>query len=236
MSLTLASMLLLAQNCAPAVAPETLISVAHVESRFDPLTIGVNGRAPRALHPASREAAIEAANRLIAAGGNVDLGLAQINSRNLGWLGLTVADAFDPCRNLAAAAKVLVANYSGTSQTSPGEQAALKAAISMYNTGDRSRGFRNGYVQKVSRAAAYIVPALAPEADVGEPAASPSSDAPEAARPVTLTAAEPEPPSWDVFARSQTREVLVFKASAAKAASPRPLPSSRKTPGARHDR
>jgi type IV secretion system protein VirB1 len=234
MSLTLASMLLLAQNCAPTVAPETLISVAHVESRFDLLTIGVNGRTPRALHPATREAAIAAASRLITAGANIDLGLAQINSKNLGWLGLTVADAFDPCRNLAAAAKVLVANYTGTSQTSPGEQAALRAAISMYNTGDRSRGFRNGYVQKVSRAAAYIVPALTPESGHQEPPLALSAPTPEAAPPVMLTAAEPAPPSWDVFASSESRDVLVFKTSA-KAAAPRPLPSTRKAPGARHD-
>jgi type IV secretion system protein VirB1 len=235
MSLTLASMLLLAQNCAPAVAPETLISVAHVESRFDPLTIGVNGRAPRALHPASRQAAIDQASRLIAAGANVDLGLAQINSKNLGWLGLSIADAFDPCRNLAAAAKVLVANYAGVAQTAAGEQAALKAAISMYNTGDRSRGFRNGYVQKVSRAASYIVPALEPDAE-NEPAATIDAGAPAAAEAVMLTAAEPSPPSWDVFASRQARDVLVFKGPAGKAGTPRRAPPSRKPPGGRDDR
>jgi len=221
-------MLLLAQHCAPTVAPQTLISVAHVESRFEPLTIGVNGPAPRALHPASRDAAIHQASRLIAEGANVDLGLAQINSKNLGWLGLTVADAFDPCRNLAAAARVLVANYTGVSQTTPGEQAALKAAISMYNTGDRSRGFRNGYVQKVSRAAGYIVPALEPEGGAGDRPAILSSDAADTAEPVTLTAAEPEPPNWDVFASRQARNVLVFASPAAKARSPHPVPSSRK--------
>jgi type IV secretion system protein VirB1 len=229
-------MLLLAHNCAPSVAPETLISVAHVESRFDPLAIGVNGRTPRALHPASREAAIEQASRLIGAGSNVDLGLAQINGKNLGWLGLTVADAFDPCRNLAAAAKVLVANYTGAAQSASGEQVALKAAISMYNTGDRSRGFRNGYVQKVSRAAAYIVPALAPDATEDPPASVLPTDPPEGGQPVMLMAAEPESPSWDVFASSRAQDVLVFRTEPAKAAAPRPLPSSRKAPGARHDR
>jgi type IV secretion system protein VirB1 len=234
MSLTLASMLILAQNCAPVVAPETLLSVSQVESGFDPLTIGVNGRAPRALHPPTRQAAIQQAGRLIASGANVDLGIAQINSRNLSWLGLSLADAFDPCRNLAAAAKVLVANYTGVAGVAAGEQTALKAAISMYNTGDQSRGLRNGYVQKVSRAANYIVPAI--QTDAGDAAAAPARpEPPPGPEAVMLTAAEPEPPAWDVFARPNAREAMVFKAGAATASSRRTAPS-RKVPGDRHDR
>lgn len=46
---------------------------------------------------------------MISAGRRVDLGLAQINSKNLGWLGLSVEAAFDSCQNLAAAARVLQA-------------------------------------------------------------------------------------------------------------------------------
>ena len=37
--------------------------------------------------------------------------MAQINSDNLDWLGLSVEAAFDPCRNLAAAGVVLRAGY-----------------------------------------------------------------------------------------------------------------------------
>jgi soluble lytic murein transglycosylase-like protein len=45
--------------------------------------------------------------------GTVDVGLAQVNSSNFGWLGLTMADALDPCRNLAAGARVLLVRYNG---------------------------------------------------------------------------------------------------------------------------
>lgn len=151
MNLSLPMILILAQHCSPDVAPETLLSVAHVESRFDPLTIGVNGKRPRALHPSSKAEAVRQARALIASGASLDLGLGQINSRNLGWLGLSLEDAFDPCRNLAGAAKVLASNFL-MAGPGPDPQAALRVALSMYNTGDAARGFRNGYVQKVATA------------------------------------------------------------------------------------
>ena len=47
---------------------------------------------------------IDAARRLIVAGHSVDLGAWQINSRNLSLLGLGVADAFEPCKAVSAAA------------------------------------------------------------------------------------------------------------------------------------
>jgi type IV secretion system protein VirB1 len=218
MNLSLPLILMLAQHCAPDVAPETLISVAHVESRFDPLTIGVNGQRPRTLHPSSKAEAVRQAGALIASGVSVDLGLGQINSRNLGWLGLSLEDAFDPCRNLAAAAKVLASNYA---TAAPGQdaQAALRVAFSMYNTGDAARGFRNGYVQKVSAAAQYVVPAI--KAADADPAPSPVLPA----QPVLLTQAAPESPAWDVFATPQS-PVMVFPAESAprghQTSKPRP--------------
>jgi type IV secretion system protein VirB1 len=202
MNLSLPVILILAQHCAPDVAPETMISVAHVESRFDPLTIGVNGRTPRGLHPSSKAEAVRQARALIASGASLDLGLGQINSRNLGWLGLSLEDAFDPCRNLAAASKVLASNYV-TAAPGLDPQAALRVAFSLYNTGDEARGFRNGYVQKVSAAAQYVVPAI--KAADADPAPSPA----QPAQPVLLTEAAPEPPAWDVFA-TRSNPVMVF--------------------------
>jgi type IV secretion system protein VirB1 len=181
MPLTMLEILALAAQCAPAVAPETLLSVVQVESRFDPLAIGVNGEPRVAISAATPQEAAAKASALITAGRSVDLGLAQINSKNLGWLGLGVEAAFDPCRNLAAAARVLQAGYD-TDGGAGDDQAALRRSLSRYNTGDNQRGFDNGYVAKVVRAAAQIVPAiqLAPE-----PLAAPLPTAP--------------PPTWDVF-------------------------------------
>lgn len=190
MPLDLATVLTLAQACAPSVAPATLASVAHVESGFNPLVIGVNTPQHERITPPSREDAISIAERLIAKGDSVDLGLAQINAKNLARLGLSVADTFDPCRNLAGAAQVLQASYDRAAPAIGAEQAALRTALSYYNTGDPERGFRNGYVAKVVVAAGRIVPAIQPD-----------KAAPATAVTAPVPAHAPDPPRWDVFAR-----------------------------------
>ena len=187
MAISLAAALVLASQCAPTVAPETLLSVVQVESRFEPLAIGVNG-APRVfIAPTSVDDAVAKAGALIAAGRNIDLGLAQINSKNLSWLGLSLAEVFEPCANLRAAARILQDGYARGDAVRVGEQAALKTALSYYNTGHPARGFSNGYVRKVTTAAARIVPAIG-----GASVASLSESAP-------IAPAETPPPAWDVF-------------------------------------
>nr|AJW29320.1 Bores hole in peptidoglycan layer allowing type IV secretion complex assembly to occur (VirB1) [Sphingomonas sp. NS2] len=52
--LDVASLLALAGSCAPSVAPETLISIVHTESRFNTLAIGVNSPGARKPVPATR--------------------------------------------------------------------------------------------------------------------------------------------------------------------------------------
>lgn len=186
MALTLAAALVLAAQCAPAVAPETLLSVVQVESRFEPLAIAVNGAPRIVVEPTSVDDAVAKASALIKAGRNIDLGLAQINSRNLSWLGLSLADVFEPCTNLRAAARILQDGYGRSDAPRVGEQTALKTALSYYNTGHPARGFTNGYVGKVVSAAERIVPAIG-----GSGLASLSDPSPEAP-PATS-------PSWDVF-------------------------------------
>ncbi len=155
MILELAAFLGLAATCAPGVAPETLAAVARAESGFDTLAINVNGPGGGRVRPASAGEAVARARALMAAGRSVDLGLMQVNSRNLDWLGLSIEDAFDPCRSVAAGARVLTA-FSG------------------YNTGSPRRGFANGYVARVLAAdaandGAPARPAPAPPAGVPAP-------------------------------------------------------------------
>lgn len=189
MPLDLAAALALAASCAPQVEPLTLLAVAKVESGFDSLAIGVNGPGAGSRKPGDRASAIREAKALIAAGRNIDLGLGQINVRNLHRLGLSVADAFDPCRNLKAAAQVLSEGF----RASPGApQAALRTTLSLYNTGDRTRGLRNGYVAKVVEAAAQLAPAMS---------GAPSDNA------VTL---RPPPAPWDAFARARAAQAGSF--------------------------
>ena len=87
----------LAQNCAPQIATETIAAVVSVESGFQPFAIRINTDRPLAEQPKTRAEAIETATTLIAEGHDIDLGLAGINSGNLGRLGLSVSDTFDFC-------------------------------------------------------------------------------------------------------------------------------------------
>jgi type IV secretion system protein VirB1 len=143
--------LALALACAPWVAPETLSAIVKTESGFQPLAIGINGGARLVHQPRNTPEAVVTARWLIDHGYNIDLGLGQINVANLSRLGMTVEDAFDPCRNLAGAASILHSNYIQAKRRHAGEQQALHAALSAYNTGSFERGFANGYVQRVRR-------------------------------------------------------------------------------------
>ncbi|UQV18936.1 lytic transglycosylase domain-containing protein [Brevundimonas albigilva] len=189
----------LSQACAPQVAPQTLAAIAYAESRFDPLAIGVNRgpRPGRAARDASDAARI--ARTLLARGANLDLGVAQINSDNLDWLGLSVEAAFDPCRNLAAAGLVLRTGYRPSEGVDP--QTTLRVALSRYNTGHAERGFRNGYVARVEAAARTLGVAF-------PVAASPSHRVDDARQTPPVPPAPPA--AWDVFARVSTRGVVTF--------------------------
>lgn len=150
-SLSLSSLAVenLADRCAPTEPAKALVAIARVESGFHPFRIRLNGAHGRSFDPSSAEEAVRLASDLIASGQSVDLGLAQINSRNLRWLNLSVENAFDPCRNLAAAGQVLARGYRTALRTSRPGQSLLHTAYSLYNTGDPARGIANGYADRI---------------------------------------------------------------------------------------
>lgn len=191
----------LAARCAPGVAPATLLALAQAESGLNPLAIGVNGPPVRRPSATTSADATAVAKALVGAGRDIDLGLAQINVRNLSRLGLSIEAAFDPCRSLAAGAQVLREGYvRAAAEHGPG-QTALRVALSYYNTGSPQRGFANGYVARVlHQAGAPLPPPPAAIAGIARP--DPSS-----------------PPSWDVFARAaRLRVSATFVISPAGAA------------------
>ena len=140
--------LALADQCASFVSPHTLEAIVKTESNFDPLKIGVNGGAKLQRQPVTVEEAVVTAQWLLANGYNIDLGLGQVNSSNLNRVGLSVTEAFDPCKNLKAAGTIFNNSFQAAMQQYPEDQ-ALQVALSAYNTGNYVQGFRNGYVGKV---------------------------------------------------------------------------------------
>ncbi len=189
----------LATTCAPHVAVETLAAVARTESGFDAFAMHDNTTG-RTFHPATREEAIALATELIVVDRHsVDLGLMQINSLNFPSLGMTVTDAFDPCRSLAGADRVLVQGYVRPAAGSD-QQQALQQTLSRYNTGDPARGVANGYVRRVQASAEVIVPAirLSGEGDVAPSPALLGGSAPVLVQPLP-----PPPASWDVYGQAR---------------------------------
>ncbi len=139
----------LAAECAPWVAGQTMAAIVRTESRFNPLAININAKFRLKRQPTTKAEAIQTAKWLLANNYNIDIGLGQVNSANMRQTNLSIEDAFDPCKNIAAAARILQSNYAAASKRTTTDQHALRAALSAYNTGSYSRGIANGYVQKV---------------------------------------------------------------------------------------
>lgn len=138
--------------CAPAVDPVTMSAIVKQESGGHPWSINDN-HGKRSYRLKTKEEAVLKATELISAGHSIDMGLAQINSKNLRWLGLSVAQVFDPCANISAGAKVLTQGYQKTG--------SLPAALSMYNTGKADSPRGQEYARQVLRHAGVVVPAPA---------------------------------------------------------------------------
>lgn len=207
MAYSAAALLALASQCAPSVAPETVLAIIQTESRGDAFALNVNGgRQPARQNSAANAAA--AARRFVAAGYSVDLGLGQINSRNMRWLGLTWETVFDPCTNVAALGRVLTTNYnSAIAGRDP--QTALWVALSMYNTGSPTRGFQNGYVAKVIGNAGIAGTGVSYATTLPTVAAPANGDlrevliAENALLPAPTIKPRPAPPpKWNVFERA----------------------------------
>ena len=202
MAYTAAAILALASQCAPNVAPQTVAAIVQTESHGRPFALNVNGgtQPPAQFNAASAAAT---AQRYIAAGYSVDLGLGQINSRNMRWLGLTWDTVFDPCTNLGALGRVITQNYNAAI---PGRdpQSALRVALSLYNTGSSSRGFRNGYVAKVVGNAGFdelvtVQEPTLPQAPLNARVHLISENLAPAMMPAAGRSA---PPAWNLFERA----------------------------------
>lgn len=211
MAYSAAAIIALASQCAPNVAPQTVLAIVQTESRGLSFALNVNGAA-QPPSPTSAASAVATAKRYIAAGYSVDLGLGQINSRNMRWLGLTWDTVFDPCTNIAALGTVLTSNFNSV-KSGRDPQTALRVALSMYNTGSQTRGFRNGYVAKVvgNAGIADMSPAAlitaAGSGDLREMVAAENA-APQALSPPPRPL---PPPQWNVFERAAyDRETLLL--------------------------
>ncbi|WP_025091677.1 lytic transglycosylase domain-containing protein [Brucella intermedia] len=210
-----------AQQCAPQIAIETLAAVVSVESGFNPLAIRINSGDPLANQPTTKAEAIETASILIAEGQDVDLGLAGINSRNLGRLGLSVSDAFNVCLNLKASASLLDGYYRVALEGgATGVQAEKAMLRSYFGDGDVTLGEIVGYDARILAERNRLKERLQ-NIEFSEAQASDPTQKKRAAELVVRshTAAPreqsrrrsvPSVARWDVFNSGRRSSVLVF--------------------------
>jgi type IV secretion system protein VirB1 len=155
----------LSQQCAPLVSPVTMAAIVRTESGFNPYAIGVvHGRLVR--QPTSLDEAVATARALAAGGWNFSVGLAQVNRANWPAYGLNEQSAFEPCRNLAAGAAILLGCFESArraqTDTRADSQSALRVSLSCYASGNFSTGYRTGYVQRVVNSARIPAPPSTP--------------------------------------------------------------------------
>ena len=140
----------LAVQCAPMVAPSTMAAVVQHESGGNPLAMWDNATGRRYL-PTSVHQAVQILRRLLTAGHQVDVGIAQVDSENFQHYGLTVRSAFNACTNIHAGGKILQEAWFQAKHAGLHGQTALFHAFEAYNSGGITGD--GGYARAIYRAA-----------------------------------------------------------------------------------
>jgi type IV secretion system protein VirB1 len=170
-------MIELLMMCAPAIDPVTMAAVVVQESGGRPWVIH-NNTTGKSLTFDTKADVVAAAMSAVDRDESVDMGLVQINNKNLPALGLSVAQVFDPCINIAVGAKILAAGYKKTG--------SLGNALSIYNTGRSDSKVGLAYAQKVFQQANVTVPRIPGGQLAKLPKLSSSATNPAALPPVRL--------------------------------------------------
>ncbi len=160
MMVAVASLAAYLNTCAPSISADTMRAIVVVESRGFSYAINDNtGRTaycvPGArIYPCSREQASVVAETLARRGHSIDVGLAQVNSGNFRYYGVTASELLNPCANLRVGSAILASAYLRSITQFPDRRQALRHAILAYNTGSLFAGAP--YVQQIVDAALSI--------------------------------------------------------------------------------
>lgn len=149
----------LIHQCTPAhVSVETMGKLITVESTRRANLIGYkvvrdDGKVFfLTKQPANRGEAVAWATWFYEKGYKFDAGPSQINSTNFARFGLTPATVFDLCSNIKVGGEILSECYDRALKQYRDQQIAVRRALSCYQSGNFSTGFKTGYVAKVVRA------------------------------------------------------------------------------------
>jgi type IV secretion system protein VirB1 len=126
-----------------------MTAIVTVESGGKPLAIGLNKGYRLKTQPKDENQAKNWVQYLEQNNYNFDVGLGQVNIKNIHHYGYKASDMLDPCLNLKISSEILEKSYQTALATSVSSK-AIQQAISAYNTGNFNSGFNNGYVGKVN--------------------------------------------------------------------------------------
>lgn len=136
-------------KCSIGVALSTMRAIIKTESRGNPFAIGINGRLYLKYQPKNYRQAYVWLEYLEKYHYNIDIGIAQINIKNVHKYGYKAVDMLDPCANIKLANIILLKSFKKLKQDNIPDNKALFMTISAYNTGSYQLGFQNGYVKRV---------------------------------------------------------------------------------------
>lgn len=124
-------------------------AIVKVESGGKPLAIGLNKGFKLQYQAKDTAQAKSWVDYLEKNNYNFDVGIGQVNIKNIHNYGYKASDLLDPCLNLKIASEIFDKSHQSALATDNSAN-ALKKAISAYNTGNFRSGFKNGYVAKVT--------------------------------------------------------------------------------------
>jgi type IV secretion system protein VirB1 len=160
--LSVAEFVSLAGPCAPGAPADTLLAIARTESGLLTNAISINrpnaaarragysdGRLILTKQPKDRTEATYWLHWFLLRRYTVSIGLMQVNSEMASRFHVKPEQLLEPCTNLRVGAAILISVYTSLAREMGEGFSALDVALSFYNSGNSTTGFRNGYVENV---------------------------------------------------------------------------------------
>ncbi|HEV2603754.1 MAG TPA: type IV secretion protein [Microvirga sp.] len=189
------ALLALVERCAPGGVPrEPLVAIVREASGGEPFLISFGGerRGPVKVLASSREEAVELTTEAIVAGEpRVAIGLAQLDTSQLQRMGLSVTQAFEPCRHVKATGQLFNERFEAALRHGRDRNVALAGVTA---------SFRTARTEELPRTRP---PRLT---ELQQPPVAPASQRGSGRGP-------PDPPHWDVYRSSIGATVLIYGAT-----------------------
>ena len=194
----------LAAKCAAGVALDLLVGISSVESGVQPLVVRDGATLTRVGSVGEGMALAVGASDL---GREPRVGLMGLTERQLRSAGLTLADGFDACVSLSAAAGIIEASRGSPVEPKPSAEAADRAAARLWwRAGGQFTSvsaFETSIARERLNATVLAKREIAPSSPkpLAPPATSDASTADKPPRAADRRPSSVEPACWDIFAR-----------------------------------